>query len=437
METPEGMKIVTPGNVNPDTPAQNEEDVASPNIVFIAEEPTTNVASLLLNFNGRSVSDLGALLVAARNYAQVGRTSLAEETYTQSFQGFQHVLGQIHGTTVKAGFELATFYLQQSRKADADHILEQLTSTHIRLLGFEDRRTQQHILEVVELLNSLRREEDALAFLGHAHELAQKPGNGESSKTSGKVKGKAKARQDPSQSRKNILLATTNEIVDDPNISNINHGLDSARLHIAANEPAVVALLKAIENQCLYEPIKFGLQGIRARVELLKYYLKEGVHFANKDSFLSAKDSLRIYWTAMHLEASSFKVQEAVEAALELTAAVLRGHFDNFAKEMFGLIEADIVEKLGDQDERTIWMFISIGIVYQTHRTWDVARRWFERAWAAADAKWGSEDGITKSLATALFEKKHFSYINDEGRPFKTIFGVCGLTIRPTRLHLE
>jgi tetratricopeptide (TPR) repeat protein len=438
METPEGMKIVTPGsNANPNTPTRFEEDVANSNIVFTTEETTANTVSLPLGFNGRSASELGGLLIAARNYAQAGRTLLAEETYTQSLEGFQHVLGQLHATTVKAAFELATFYFQQNRKADADQILEQLTTTHIRLLGFEDRRTKQHILHIGELLNSLRREEDALAFLSHAHELAQKSDNGASSKNSGKAKGKAKARQEPVQSGKNILLATTIDIRNDPNLSNINHGLDSARLHVAANEPAVVALLKAIESQCLHEPAKFGIQGIHARAELLRYYLKEGVHFANKDFFLGARDSLRTYWTAMQYEATSCKIQEAVEAALELTAAVLRGHFDTFAKEMFGLVETDIVKMLGDQDERTIWMWISIGIVYQTHRTWDVAQRWFERAWAAADALWGSADGITRSLSAALFGNKHFSYLNNEGRPFKTIFGVCGFTIRPTRLHLE
>jgi hypothetical protein len=41
-------------------------------------------------------------------------------------------------------------------------------------------------------------------------------------------------------------------------------------------------------------------------------------------------------------------------------------------------------------------------------------------------------DSIKRSLPAALFEnKRHLSYLNDEGRPFKMIFGVCGFTIRP------
>jgi hypothetical protein len=71
---------------------------------------------------------------------------------------------------------------------------------------------------------------------------------------------------------------------------------------------------------------------------------------------------------------------------------------------------------------------LHIGIVYQTHRIWDVARRWFNRAWAAADALWESADGITRYLFVTLFgNKRHFSYLNDEGRAFKTILGCLWL----------
>jgi hypothetical protein len=44
-------------------------------------------------------------------------------------------------------------------------------------------------------------------------------------------------------------------------------------------------------------------------------------------------------------------------------------------------------------------------------------------------------DGIRISLEEA-FEVRYFSYVNDEGRPFKSIFSVNGLKITPTRLHM-
>lgn len=70
--------------------------------------------------------------------------------------------------------------------------------------------------------------------------------------------------------------------------------------------------------------------------------------------------------------------------------------------------------------------------------TWDDAEEWFEEAFAAAlvNKAWGPKDGIVRSLQNAM-DHHHFSYVSDEGRPFKTIFGVSGVTTRPGRLHLK
>jgi hypothetical protein len=68
----------------------------------------------------------------------------------------------------------------------------------------------------------------------------------------------------------------------------------------------------------------------------------------------------------------------------------------------------------------------------------NVARHWFNRAWTVVDALRRFADSIKRSLPATLFEnKRHLSFLNDEGQPFKMIFGVCGFTIRPAGLHLE
>jgi len=409
---------------------------ASPSVVFVAEEAATADLTLSLNFNGKSLSDLGKSLLAARGYAQSQEELLAEETYIETFNGFQHLLGRTHSDVAKVGYELATFYWQQNRKIEADAIFESMTAAHISSLGMDDRKTQQHILHVAELLNSWHRGEDGLAFLSHARELAEVARSDENS-GSRKSKGKARSDRIPSVlTAQELLRQSSDEIALNPSVNNINHGLDNARFHTAVQDPTVVVLLRAIENQCFKEAAKYAIQGIRARTELLKFHLKQGVNIGNKDDFVSAKDVLNTYWTNMIYDSTSFKSHEAVEAALELAAAVLRGRFDFFATPMFRTIEQKTQQMFGSVDERTIWMFINVGMIYQTYRRWDDARPWFERAWAAAGSAWGLEDGITRSLTNA-FAKKHFSYISDEGRPFKTVFGVCGFTVRPTRLHIE
>lgn len=392
---------------------------------------------LPLNFKGKNIADLGNSVLAARSHARNREARLAEETYIEAYNGFQHLLGSTHPDATKIGYELATFYWQQNRKADADTVFETMSTTHISSLSIDHRNTQQHLLHVAELLNSWDRGEDALAFLNHARDLA------EVARGNDKVRGrKAKGKNRPSpissvMSGQALMLQTSDEIALNPNFENINHGLSNARLSRTTNsEPAVLVLLRAIEDQCQKEPGKFANQGIRARTELLNYHLKQGVNITNKEDFMTSPNVLLVYWTNIYHDRATFKSQEAVEAALELAAAVLKGNFDFLATPMFRTIEQKTQQTFGLLDERTIWMFISIGIVYETYRRWDDARPWFERAWAAGDSIWGFDDGVTRSLTNA-FEKRHFSYITDEGRPFKTVFGVCGFTVRPTRLHLE
>ena len=70
--------------------------------------------------------------------------------------------------------------------------------------------------------------------------------------------------------------------------------------------------------------------------------------------------------------------------------------------------------------------------------TWDDAEEWFQEAFSAALANtaWDPKDGIVRSLQNAM-DRHHFSCVSDEGRPFKTVFGVSGIVITPGRLHLE
>lgn len=80
---------------------------------------------------------------------------------------------------------------------------------------------------------------------------------------------------------------------------------------------------------------------------------------------------------------------------------------------------------------------ISISLVYQRHEeTWDEVSGWYEQAYSAVLLMWDENDGITLALAKAR-ENRHFAYVTDEGRPFKSIFGITSVTIRPGRLHID
>ncbi|KAF2029058.1 hypothetical protein EK21DRAFT_113283 [Setomelanomma holmii] len=442
-KTPEGIRAVTPTmSADRDSPTNA---IVSPRSMDIQPDTGPIVTKremhpkpdiLPLSFNGKSMQELATVLLSARDYVRSGDLLLAETSFMEALEGMQRISSPTCPEAAKVGYELASFYSEQGRKVEADDVLEKITANHLSSLGINHRKTKQHILHVAELLNNWNRGQDAYTFLNHAREMAQDQVVGSLSAT---LLTKGKTRADnllSGATGPQFLYLISSQIALNPTSNNIDHGLDNARLHTAVEEPAVVVLLKAIEKQCAQEPANLAVQGLRARAELLKYYLKQGVTLADQEAFLTAPDVLQSYWTKHYYVPASFKSHEAVEAALELTAGVLRGKFDFLATRMFRNIEQKATTLFGSTEERTIWMFISIGILYQTYRSWDEAQPWFEQAWAAADSMWGFHDGVTRSLTNA-FAKRHFSYMNDESRPFKTAYGVCGFTVRPTRLHIE
>jgi hypothetical protein len=234
-------------------------------------------------------------------------------------------------------------------------------------------------------------------------------------------------------------MNATRAISQSNDVDELDYGVSVARTHALAKDDSVEHLLVKIIERCSLNPMETAVQSLKGWAELLKIYQKSGRVREKYDSFVTAHNTfneiLKNYpWDQPTRE--KFKSLLVVEAATELTAAfVLADHLEP-AKRMFNMCVERAHEVFGDDDERTVWLLISIGLVYQRHKGWDMAKTWFEQALAIAMTKYDEKDGILISLEEA-FEVKHFSYINDEGRPFKTIFGVSGLKIMPTRLHLE
>jgi hypothetical protein len=66
-----------------------------------------------------------------------------------------------------------------------------------------------------------------------------------------------------------------------------------------------------------------------------------------------------------------------MEASMELGAAMLHANFDNLSEEIFGAV-SDQARTLFARDlERSIWVDITIGLIYQKYRTWATSSRWF------------------------------------------------------------
>jgi tetratricopeptide (TPR) repeat protein len=438
------MKVATPGSPLNTTFAvspQNREDAGLPDVIILQSKPLSGKETLRLSWNGKSREDLAATLEAARKYHQQGDMDQAERDFIEAYEGFEHLLSSTHDETVQVAYNFAEFYAQQGRKPEADEILEALTQKHIDRWGIEHKKTQQLVLHVVELLNGWNRESDALAFVAHAWDIAdsQEKKSKPQNDTVRRQKRRRGGRSNFPATGRERLQEMSEDVDTNANFNRIDHTLSVARVYVTANEPAVETFLKAIASVCARDPKNFAVQGIRTRGELLRLYLKQDKSdtiIDHGEAFVTACALLSTFWDGFSWNRKSPKSLDLLEASLELASSVLKGGFKNDAKRMFSMIEEKATNVFYDDDERTIWTFISIGLVYQNAKLWSNAKPWFERAFAAADARYGEEDGIYQSLELAL-EKSHFSYISDEGRPFKSIFGVCGLTIRPNRLHLE
>ena len=345
----------------------------------------------------------------AINHRNAGRSNEAEDMLYQVFLGMGHVLGKTNKDTVKVAYNLADLYAGSGRMEEANAMIEQVMKYHLTTYGCEDPRTQQNVFHAVELLNGWNRQEDALGLLSLSEELLQsssKTADAREAESHASKKGKAVQRsiQDGLQSE---ISEAMHYVLEDLSPANVDYGLGVVRAHVAAKDRAAQGLLLTIISQC-EESSELGVQYIKALAELLKLFYRFGEAYEHEATFEGALASLDKAWEAYGWKDDSIESFDFMEAALQLVANSL------------------------------VWVLITIGFVYQTFMIWDDAEDWFEEAFTAAlaNAKWDRKDGILRSLQNAM-DHQHFSYVSDEGRPFKSIFGVTGITISPGRLHLE
>lgn len=398
-----------------------------------------NGSKFTLRWRGHSSADLHAMWRTATSYRNAGRANEAEDMLHQVFLGLSQVLGKTNEDTVKVAYNLADLYAESGRMDEAIAMIEEVIEYHLTTYGWKDQKTQQNVLHAVELLNGWNRQTDALSLLSLSKELLKSsysaPNAREADSLVGKKgKGVQSSIQNGSQSE---ISDAMHAVFEEPSPARVDYGLGVVRTHVAAKDRAAEGLLMAIISQCK-DKSELGIQHLKAHGELLKLYDRLGEAYEHGAEFEAAFENLNIAWEAHGWKEDSIESFDFMEAALQLVANSLKCGYQLQARRMFRKASEMASALFGSSDERTVWVLITIGLVYQTHMTWDYAEEWFEEAFAAALAnkEWGPKDGIVRSLQNAM-DHHHFSYVSDEGRPFKSVFGVSGITITPGRLHLE
>ncbi|VUC33298.1 unnamed protein product [Clonostachys rosea] len=447
MSTPAGVKYETPREVRDSSSESTDpEDSQDDRTVALQRSPSPSVSVSVtdndqvpsLAWNGHTRSQVLQLLETARGFSMEGEAEAAEQTYIRALQGTRHLIGVIHHESNRVAYELANFYAQAGSHKEADGILDEVTRLHFKKLGPEHKRTQQHVVDCAELLNSWNRQDDALGLLAHSEEILV------SRQTSPRRRRNRRNKNNSKGGPLAIMAAASNDsvVLQDPipasaSGEDIQRLLEVAHSHVDSHDEHVETLLLGLINHCEKELPKLFREYLQAHGELLSLYGKLRTIELHKAAFETAHIALSRVWVEYFWDKKKYESFEVIEAYLQVVTNMVKCGYKSIARRLF-LVAAEQAEALYDPiDERSIWISITIGLVYQTYQGWDEAEEWFDRAYAGAlGSKWGEDDGIVRALENAR-EKRHFSYLTDEGRPFKTVFGVSGLTIHPKRLHLE
>ncbi|RYP62306.1 hypothetical protein DL771_009791 [Monosporascus sp. 5C6A] len=440
--TPQGVSYKTPKQLTGTSDSEDDamefsdDDESDPDDVPGANDGPGK-RKLALTWEGLSRSDLQAIWHKARGNRDAGRLQEAEGAFQQALIGMSHVLGETNEDTLKVSYDLADLYATSGRIKEAMAIVEKSIQAHAHRWGYEDKRTQQSVLQAVELLNAWDRQADAMGLLSLSKDLLSSIGSYDPPSAANQTTGEGRSAQALTQDSSEKLTQITQSILAQATPADVDYGLRVARTHVAANDQAAEGILLAIISQCEGQD-RFYAQNLHARAELLKLYGRLDQVEEKSAAFEHAFLCLNKVWDAYEWDEDEIESFDCMEAALQLAANVLRCGYRTEARRAFLQASEKASALFGADDERTVWVLITIGIVYQTHMTWDDAEEWFEEAFAAAsrNEEWGPKDGIVMSLQRAL-DRHHFSYVSDKGRPFKTIFGVSGIKIYPGRLHLE
>jgi hypothetical protein len=133
---------------------------------------------------------------------------------------------------------------------EADQVIEDMTQTHIRVFGYEDKRAQQHVLHCVELHNAWNRTHDALAFLNRSWELSQTDETAEHDHSHDSQRAgppqKRKSTKRKRKSGKESLLTVAQSVNVASNPAQIDFALAVAQSHSEAKDKFAEMLLLQI-----------------------------------------------------------------------------------------------------------------------------------------------------------------------------------------------
>jgi tetratricopeptide (TPR) repeat protein len=387
-----------------------------------------------LSWNGCTATEAMTRFRKAQESDQQGDTEGAERQFREALAAFEHLLSPTHEDTKTAAYSLAAFYARNGRMQEANNVLDWMSERHVERWGVKSKPTIDHVLRVVDLLNSWLRPQDAHAFLEKAKDDLCQPdpracGRGGQNSSNLPYNGNA-AYQLGSTASSAFRTTPPPEnsgtgIVVNPS-STVDCQLRSAETRVKANDELVEPLLLSIIAQCKLNPDNLAAQNLRARAALIELYRESGRTDSAVEELSKAQALFLDTWELIGKISREF-----IDASLEVAAQSLKSEQYNDTDEMFQVMQERVCETFGPDHSRTIRILIRIGLIYQNGNRWKDAEPRFEQALAASMAANGLEDALTRTLEAAL-ENQHYSFIDSDPEDFVTIIGSRGMRISPT-----
>ena len=367
---PPGVSYCTPAANAPSPFPTSPFSLALPH-TDSGQATNSNAQYPRVTWEGHAKSYFDELNLDAQRMEILEQRDEAESKYHEAFSGLRRLLPPTHPDITKLAYRLARIHARNGNMRQANNIFDWMNREYVARFGSRDRRTMQHLMNVIEMLQSWSRAEDAVPLVHHLFSESNRQQEG-------------------------IVTPTTPPGTTET--ADVEHRLTLGHIYAHCDTELAEAQLIQLIEHCEALPEAFPGQTLRAWTEVISIYDKVQDKPKLEDALDHSEQALRM---VIAIETSAWSL-DLCQSMVRLAQKFIEAKRHDFASETLRKVELKIGDAFGDHDERTIQILTEIGTQYQDAQIWDEARTYFEHAQAACAAAYGRKDYRTKKFEDAI-----------------------------------
>ena len=402
MRTPEALSVVTPGASAASPAASMHHAGVLPHRANSVSQKNNEFTSspsfcklLQFDLNGHNVADVRSLAHEARRLHLVGDTLNAEKQLREALARFQAVLSPTHAETVAVAYNLATLYAEQDRFNDVHAVVDGILEKHVQRWGLFHHTTISQIVRIIGLLGSWGRRDEAK---GLSDRLESFLGLETVSQTSSELGSWNTARglaapHTEQITRTNNLNSLQDRFIAPPTATELsaleelfNRLIEDHNHTPKKINPQILLTFCAIYGRCRLADTNERAVSILGRVRRLV------------DTILSTRSNVTV---------------PIFNACADVAKLYILNHDIQTGEDLFQKVAYVAEVTLPADDRAVIQLSIRIGLMYQAHHLWWMAKPWFERALSRSMAVNGLTSAVTKKIEQALENERYAESVLD------------------------